>query len=78
MSSFICDRCGILNIDSDNGFIEGCRHHLPEKNGRYEVKFTNLNDSEVSSYHRSFMDGAFYEVEGDGQLVKWIKENKND
>lgn len=47
MSSFTCDKCEVLNIDSGrDGYTQGCLHWPPQRTGIYEciVKREGLND----------------------------------
>lgn len=51
MSNFLCDKCGIANIDSPTGYVAGCQHYPPE-HGRYVV---------VSFGGDTFDGSAFYD-----------------
>lgn len=39
MSNFACEQCGINQIDSTQGYIEGCSHFPAIIGGDYEVEF---------------------------------------
>jgi len=73
MSSFICDKCGILNIDSDNGYIEGCKHYAPKNEGTYLVKYIGT-DGKVKEATEYLTILNFNTLVCRGSLVKWIKE----
>ena len=38
MSSFICEKCGIKNLDSPQGYIAGCHHYPPEFDGMIFIR----------------------------------------
>lgn len=31
MSTFVCEHCGALCLDSPSGYISGCRHYPPDR-----------------------------------------------
>ena len=75
MSSFICSDCGILNLDSDTGFVSGCLHHTPLKDGLYQVHLILINQEsgkiERHSDSVQFKAGAWVNHADD--VVEWRK-----
>ena len=41
MSNFNCQICARPNIDSEEGYIKGCRHYHPEAEGVYVLHEAN-------------------------------------
>jgi hypothetical protein len=54
MSSFKCEKCGKTCIDSNDGFISGCKHYPPD------VKNDVLNEDlkKESAKEKSHENGA--------------------
>ena len=75
MSSFICSDCGILNLDSDKGFVSGCQHHAPVKDGLYHVSIIIINSDhdniENHTMSVQFKQGAWMNHGAD--VVEWRK-----
>lgn len=43
MSSFICEFCGMTCIDSDKGYVTGCKHYPAEvKPGSFQAHFVAI------------------------------------
>ena len=68
MSSFICDICGISNIDNKQGYSSGCKHYPPDSSGFYSVKALNKN-SEVYDTIAEYNSGWI----GNIDIVEWFK-----
>ena len=64
MSNFNCTICGVPQIDSTQGYIEGCGHFTPTIGGDFEVEFGDgiwvdaVTDSVTWAYsHESIASG---------------------
>ena len=53
MSSFKCEKCGKTCVDSNDGFISGCKHYPPEiRNDLFE------NSTKKESVEEKNMQGV--------------------
>lgn len=44
MSNFTCKICDRINEDSKEGYVSGCKHHPPEKSGKYRCYVKSYNN----------------------------------
>jgi hypothetical protein len=58
MSSYVCDKCGVTQVDSEWGYISGCCHHPPE-HGHYVTVYFGGDVPPAKAFYR----GAWYKSE---------------
>jgi len=74
MSSFTCEKCCVDNLDSDRGYIQGCAHWPPERDGRYLVVIERREHPRVVngaySATRIYKDGK-WDVHSYEKVIVW-------
>jgi hypothetical protein len=59
MSHFACDKCGVTQVDSPQGYIAGCCHHPPEDGRTVVLKFGGDGRFDRTGFYVK-SHGAFY------------------
>jgi hypothetical protein len=57
MSNFICERCGVTQVDSDRGYVAGCAHYPPDHKRMVTAHFGGDHPTA-----QAFHDGAWYKT----------------
>lgn len=58
MSNFACEHCGVVQVDSPRGYMEGCHHHPPEDQRITVLDYGAGEFTDIGFYHRPH--GAWY------------------
>ena len=69
MSSFICKVCGINSIDTESGYISGCKHYPPDRDGEYQVKVFNEMTRSIETESMRFTKGSW--VNQYNEVIEW-------
>lgn len=72
MSSFICSKCNVSNIDTNEGYIAGCNHFPPEKptGNKFIIKLRDTS-KEIKTFQqlkKVTSDYIWNEIKNDKEL----------